>query len=454
MFKTFRETEDFLLALISNSETEKFPGQLGLERMRLFLQKLGNPQHNYPTIHIAGTSGKGSTAFLTAKILQQAGKKVGLHTSPHLQTIRERFKINNKMISESGYVELINQLMPTIEEMKKSKYGRPSYFEILVAAVFVYFDRQKVDTAVIESGLGGKFDGTNALNATVTILTNVGLDHVHILGKTKSAILRDKMQIIKKGNFAAITGISQPKLLGELIQHCKSNQVPLLKLGKDFAVDNISQKNNCAEFDFISQNFGTIKNIKLSTPGIFQTKNAAVAIAACLNFARVHNFALTESMIKRALADSRFAGRFEIIKDGETKNQIILDGAHNSDKIKALVESLKSLYPDQKFTLVFGLKKNKPARVLMKILSPYLDAAVITQFSRTTDMGLNLFYPAEKLFKEAQKYLTCPCYLEPNPEQALKKAKKISQKNQNQVLVTGSLYLVGEIRDYLKLETK
>jgi len=190
MFKTFRETEDFLLTLISNSETEKFPGELGIKRMRLFLQKLGNPQHNYPTIHIAGTSGKGSTAFLTAKILQQAGKKVGLHTSPHLQTIRERFKINNKMISESGYVELINQLMPTIEEMKKSKYGRPSYFEILVAAVFVYFDRQKVDAAVIESGLGGKFDGTNALNATVTILTNVGLDHVHILGKTKSAILR------------------------------------------------------------------------------------------------------------------------------------------------------------------------------------------------------------------------------------------------------------------------
>lgn len=454
MLHTYIQVEQYLLEQIPSSETEKFPGQLGLERMRLFLKKLGNPQHNYPTIHIAGTSGKGSTAFLTAKILQQAGKKIGLHTSPHLQTVRERFKINNEMISESDYVGLINQLVQTIEEMGKSKYGRPSYFEILVAAVFVYFDRQKVDAAVIEAGLGGKFDGTNALNATVTILTNAGLDHTHILGKTKSAILRDKMQIIKKENSVAITGIDQPKLLGELIQHCKNNQVPLLKLGRDFVVDNILQKNHCTEFDFISQNFGTIKNIKLSTPGVFQTKNAAVAIVACLNFTHTHNFALTESMIKKALADSHFAGRFEIIRDSKTRNQIILDGAHNSDKIKALVESLKFLYPDQKFTLVFGLKKNKPAKILMKTLSPYLDAAVITQFGRTTDMGLNLFYPAEKLFKEARKYFDCPCYLEPNPEQAFQKAKKISQKNQNQILVTGSLYLVGEIRDYLKLETK
>jgi dihydrofolate synthase/folylpolyglutamate synthase len=454
MFQNYDQVEEYLSAKIPNSNTEKFPGQFGIERMRFFLEKLGSPQLRYPTIHIAGTSGKGSTAYLTTKILAATGRKIGLHTSPHLQTVRERFRINDKMISEQDYVELINNLVPTIEAMENYKHGQPSYFEILVAAVFVYFDQQKVDAAVIEAGLGGKFDGTNVLDATITILTNVGLDHTHILGKTKSLILRDKMQIIKEGNTATIAGVSQPNLIKELAEHCQNNQVPLLRLDKNFSVKNIIQKNQLTEFDYVSNDFGEIKKINLSASGVFQTRNAALAITACLSFARAHGFNIEEETIKKALVDSHFAGRFEVVDTDSTDSQVILDGAHNPDKIKALVESLEFFYPGEKFTLVFGLKKNKSAAVILKILAPYIETAIITQFSRSTDMGLNLFYPAEKLIKEAKKFLSCTCYLEPDPEKAFKRAQEISLKNENNVLVTGSLYLVGEIRDHLRLETQ
>lgn len=451
MFKTFSEAEKYLLTQIPNSESEKFPGELGIKRMRLFLEKLGNPQLNYPTIHVAGTSGKGSTAFLTAKILEQAGKKTGLHTSPHLQTVRERFRIDSKMISEQEYVDLINFLAPVIEDMETSQYGRPSYFEILVGAVFVYFDQHKVDVAVIEAGLGGEFDGTNVLKATVTVLTNVGLDHTNILGKTKGEILHTKMQIIKPGNAIAVTGVTQPKLLKVLRNHCQENKVPLLILRRDILASNISEKNTISKLDFKLKNFRNIKNVLLSSPGTFQIKNASLAIASSLIFAKSKNFEISDKNIKKALSESHFPGRFEIIGH---EHKVVLDGAHNQDKIKALTESLDFLFPREKFVLIFGLKKNKPAKTLLKLLSPYISSAVITQFGRTTDMGLNLFYPADKLAGEARKILSCPCYLEPDPTKAFKKAREISQKNKNKILVTGSLYLVGEIRDLLMLKSK
>src|SRR3990167_8385489 len=176
--------------------------ELGLERISHLLKLLGNPQNKFKSIHIAGTSGKGSTAFYISRLLQESKSqrvKVGLHISPHLVDIRERLQINGKLIPMNRFARLIGEIKPAVESMKDSKVGYPSYFEILVAAAFLYFAKVQVDWAVVEVGLGGRLDATNVLIPAISVITNVGLDHTDILGKTVEEIAWEKAGIIKAG---------------------------------------------------------------------------------------------------------------------------------------------------------------------------------------------------------------------------------------------------------------
>ncbi|MFZ1721501.1 MAG: cyanophycin synthetase, partial [Microgenomates group bacterium] len=320
------------------------------------------------------------------------------------------------------------------------KYGQPSYFEVLVATCFVWFANQGIDVAVIEAGLGGKFDGTNALNATVCVVTNVGLDHTQILGDTKLKILQDKMQVIKKGNAVAVTGVCQPELLEVLRKHCADVQVPLLVAEQDFKAEKAIANAQGSNFNYI---FGTetINEIEVKTPGLYQVANASVAITACLEFARAQGMKLTAETIKKALSTTAFPGRFEIVRENPL---LVLDGAHNPDKINALVAAWKAAYPGQRAVVVFGLKKNKNADEMLEILEPIVGAMVVTQFNQATDMGLNLHFPAEKLVRVAEKVLEVPVYLESESKFAMEKAEELA--GEMGVLVTGSLYLVGEVK--------
>lgn len=476
----------YLQTTIPAGKKEQFPGNLGLKRMKEFLRRIGNPHQSFPSIHIAGTSGKGSTALFTARILQAANLKVGLHTSPHLQTVRERMAINDLYISEQSFVNLIEDLRPTIESMRTEyKLGSPSYFEILVAASFAYFAKQNVDVAVIEAGLGGRYDGTAALAPVVSVLTNVGLDHTNILGKTKSTILKDKMQIIKPCNRVAISGVMQPYLRAILEQHCQKQSVPLLQYEDAFyhtiqktsphqlvfdyhyqknAIKNIKKRlSNRKNGGKQVNSAEIISNIVLATGATYQATNASLAITACRQFALTKNISLTNQHIKDGLKTARFPGRFEhrYVRDLNTKSSknsvsplIILDGAHNNDKLRALVASLKKVYPKQKWIVVFALKQNKDAQALLRIISPITHEFIITEFSSATDMGLNLFYPAQKLHNLAKQVLEIPVYLEKNSKTALLLAlKKLTNStNKTGVLVTGSLYLVGEVRDAVILD--
>jgi len=182
MFESYIEVRKWLENFIPHTWTRK---ELGLERISYLLKLLGNPQDKFKSIHIAGTSGKGSTAYYLARLLQSSSQKpikVGLHISPHLVDIRERMQINGQLIKLTKFTKLIEDIKGPVESMKNSKVGFPSYFEILVAAAFLYFAQEKVDWAVVEVGLGGRLDATNVLNPALTVITNVGLDHTDILG--------------------------------------------------------------------------------------------------------------------------------------------------------------------------------------------------------------------------------------------------------------------------------
>src|SRR3989339_1709335 len=200
MIKTFKQAEAFLALHIPKTSTQTFPGELGLNRAKYFLHLLGNPQEKLKIIHVAGTSGKGSTCYLISSLLISQGFKVGLHQSPHLTDVTERFQINNQIISKKEFVFYLNKIIPVINMVGKTFHGQLTYFEILVGLAYLIFYEKKVDYAVIETGLGGKYDGTNIVSRSdkLSVLTKIGLDHINILGKTIEEIAYQKAMIINE----------------------------------------------------------------------------------------------------------------------------------------------------------------------------------------------------------------------------------------------------------------
>src|SRR3990172_657457 len=317
MFKDYYECRIWLENFIPHTWTRK---ELGLERISYLLKLLGNPQNKFKSIHIAGTSGKGSTAFYIAKLLEYAGPvshsppasaqssqpsessrssepldlravgspsmtatrypstvnrkpltfKIGLHISPHLIDIRERLQINGKLIPMNRFIKLIGEIKPTVESMKDSKVGSPSYFEILVAAAFLYFAKVKVDWAVVEVGLGGRLDATNVLNPELTIITNVGLDHTEILGTKVEKIAYEKAGIIKQG-VSVVTGVERKAL--KIIQKvAKQKKAPLITI-------NTQSYKKALKSEVFSNNKLPI-DILRSTPYSFASTNKLLAFAA------------------------------------------------------------------------------------------------------------------------------------------------------------------------------
>ncbi len=425
MIKTYHEAKTYLEQFIPTPQTAH--GTMQLDRIGYVCKLLGNPQTDYPIIHVGGTSGKGSTATFASYILKEAGLTVGLHVSPHLELITERLQINNQPIPVARFIALLNEIIPYFDESDKtSGLGILSYFERLGALAFYAFTKASVDAAVIEVGLGGKLDATNIILPSAAILTNISLDHTNILGKTVYSILKDKMGIIKTGTPGVVSGIAQPKLRQILINHCQKLGVPLYLLNRDFSL-NYRQ---------------------LGLPGEFQHENFTLAAQASRLFLKAYfpskTYALPQAL-KQAAKSAFIPGRLEIISKHPL---IILDGAHNKAKMTALTSPLKNLYPHQKFVTVVAVKQGKPARTLIRLLEPMSAYFICTSFVQTTDTGLHASNRANYLASLTRK----PAQIINKSKEALRQAQINSVKQNLPILVTGSLYLVGEIRSYLKLE--
>lgn len=398
--KTYREAKQYLESLIPDPE-ERRKGNLRLERIRHLLELLGNPQNRFKSIHIGGTSGKGSTAFLISSLLVSAGYKVGLHLSPHLQVITERMQVNNRFINVKDFVKLVNDIQPLVDRVEREgRFGRPSYFEVLVALSFQYFAIKKVDIAVIEVGLGGTFDATNVIHPLVAVITNVSLDHTDILGDTIEKIAQDKAGIIKEG-IEVVTGASQMNVIEIIEKRCKEKGAQLTKM-------------------------------KIS--GLFQEQNAALAIAAVKKLEK-QRFFVSHEVIKKILHEATFAGRLEIVrKDPLT----IVDGAHNPAKMQALVGSLKVLFPKKKFISIIAFKKGKDIKAMLQELLPITSKFVLTRFHSATDTGPDVSMPLDQITRVLSS-------IAPNTPYHVQ--EKITKLPTRPTLITGSLYLVGELRN-------
>jgi dihydrofolate synthase / folylpolyglutamate synthase len=419
--KNYKETVEYLESLIPRSQrTPK--NTLRLERITELLKRVGNPHRTFESIHVGGTAGKGSVCYMTAAILKEAGYTVGLHISPHLEKVNERMQVDGEPIGNKEFTALVREIIPHIERVGESgKHGKPTYFEALVALAFLYFKRKGVKLAVVEVGLGGTLDATNVIKPLVAVITNVHLDHTHILGDTVEKIARDKAGIIKEG-IHVITAATQKNVREIIRKKCKEKNALLTIIKKE-------------------------KN--------FQETNKACARAA-VEALKEHGYKVSGAIIKKALQKGGPPGRFEIVSAprhpnrSEGSQKIILDGAHNPTKMEAFMATLTEKFPKKKFTFIFAAKKTKDIKSMLRIIKPIAQKILLTTFKSATDTGKKESEEKANLLKIAQSVFASTLYTYiKSPEKALKQAKK-ETKPDDIIIITGSIYLVGELRSIIK----
>lgn len=426
---TYQQTLDFLyqqLPMFSRIGAAAY--KKDLTNTIALCNKINNPHNTFKSIHIAGTNGKGSTSHMLAAILQKAGYKVGLYTSPHLKDFRERIKINGQMCTEDFVVNFVEKIKPAIEEIE------PSFFELTVAMAFQYFADEKVDIAVIETGLGGRLDSTNIISPILSVITNIGLDHTNMLGTTLPEIAFEKAGIIKH---------KTPVVIGEYLPETKQvfiDKATLMQAKIVFAQNEIKYVYQDYDSDNHLLRIGTIHNnieqiYVLDLPGIYQSKNIITVLATCNELNNL-GYDLSYEVIISALSQvQKLTGLYGRWQRIATNPNIILDVAHNVDGIKQVVQQLQQIqYKD--LHLIIGMVKDKDVNAVLGLLPKnanyYFTKAQIERAMQEKDLQQ----------MAATHNLSGNCYIEVNA--AIEAAKKVANTN-DLILVCGSVFLVGEV---------
>jgi dihydrofolate synthase/folylpolyglutamate synthase len=389
---------------------------------------LGNPQTTFNSIHIAGTNGKGSSSHTLASVLQESGLKVGLYTSPHLKDFRERIKINGKMIEQDKVVEFVQQYKNLFDEVK------PSFFEWTVALCFDYFAKDKVDIAIIETGLGGRFDSTNIITPQLSVITNIGWDHMDLLGNTLGKIAFEKAGIIKP-NVPVVIGEYTEETKPVFMQKADETRSTISFTQDHFTIKNFSSKNNFVSGDIWKDNQLLYSNVKLDLGGNYQQKNILTVIHA-LEYLQQIGYTITEEHVrngcKRVKTNTGLMGRWQILQQ---EPLIICDTGHNSSGVKYVVEQIQQNSFDQ-LHMVIGMVKDKDINSVLALLPKNA-----TYYFCNAAIPRSL--PSEKLKIQADLYeLKGIAYS--SVKDALQAAKQQAGKN-DLIFIGGSTFVVAEV---------
>lgn len=409
-----------------------------MTRLHRFLERLGDPHRGYPIIHVGGTSGKGSTSTAIAAILTAAGHVTGLHTSPYLQTPAEKLQSNGMLIAAETYVSLVDRVLAEHDQWLADGEPLLTYGEIWFALTALFFKSTAVDVAVLEVGAGGRFDLTNVVTPAVSVITSVGIDHTNTLGNTIEDIAWHKAGIIKPG-VPAITAVTNPVALGIIAEEARQQDAPLRTLDPDTAIAGVATGTAGTSWTNVDSGRGYRTGLR----GRFQARNGATAIAAVRLLASA-GVPVPEAAIQAGLAAARIPGRAELIDDAVP---ILLDGAHNPEKIEALCADLEHLIPvgaDGRRVAVLGVLEAKQAADMIRALVPSVDVLVATS-PRVLAKEVKL---ASSLADHARREgFEGAIEIEPDPILAVDRAFEIADPARGDaILVTGSLYLVGNVR--------
>ncbi len=426
---TYQETIDYLFTkLPMYSRIGAAAYKKDLTNTILLCKQLGNPQHQFKSIHIAGTNGKGSVSHMLAAIFQKAGYQTGLHTSPHLKDFRERIKINGEMIPEEyviDFVERINESMVKIE---------PSFFEISVVMAFDYFAAQKVEIAIIETGLGGRLDSTNVIVPELSVITNIGWDHMNLLGDSLKKIAGEKAGIIKE-NVPVVIGESNSETLPVFLAVAKEKNAILSQASTQRMIADWHWENHSLHVNVEKMNSPDHTKYELDLPGIYQLKNL-VTVLESVSVLQKMGWNINEEHIHWALKEVKkltgLHGRWELIQQHP---DIILEVAHNENGINQMMEHLE-LCSYTHLHIVLGMAKDKEVEKILSLLPKHA-----RYYFTKADIPRAL--PAEDLLKKAEQFeLRGDCF--ENVNIAIAQAK-IHAKKDDLILVCGSIFLVAEV---------
>ncbi len=424
---TYADLLEYFNSLILSDRDRKFSGVEGLRRVGEILSLIGKPQNGYPVIHIAGTSGKGSTAFILSSLLNEAGLRTGLLLSPHIKDIKERISIDGNLIKEDEFVATYESLKPIINQV-----GPVSYFELLTIIAFKYFSDKKIDYAVIETGLGGLLDATNVIERRdkISIITKIGFDHTHILGESLKEIAQQKAGIIPSGGEVFV--IDQTKEVLETIGKTAQSKTAKLNIVKrPITLDPI---NNIGRF----LDWG---DIKIGMYGEHQLENAALCLSVFDLVIKQRKLKINKEKLIKRLENLQFPGRFEIknIED----HIVVIDGAHNPQKIAALVKAVETKYSSSKKHYILSYKANKDVINCLKAIIESASKIYITSFEDNAELTKPPAYPPRKIAYELQQLGFHSYEIVEDVNRALKLA--LGDKDAEIIVITGSMYLIGNL---------
>ena len=409
---------------------------VGLERTAWLLRALGNPERRYPSVHIAGTKGKGSTAACLASILATAGYRVGLYTSPHLHTFRERIQIAGRPIDPDLFAQLMAELAATNAALaaERPDWGEATAFELATALALLAFAHAEVDVAVVEVGLGGRLDATNVLLSEVAAITSISYDHTQILGNTLAEIAREKAGIIKPGR-PVVSAPQPPEATEVIVRTAAERDAPLLLGGRDWAVEGTP-----ARFSYRGPG-GELRDLRLALRGAHQVENAGVALAV-VQLLGERRFSISEQAMWSGLAQVRWPGRLEVLRQ---RPLVVADGAHNVDSAERLAQALRAEFTWRRLILILGIARDKDIPGIVRALAPLADEvmAVASHSPRAAT-------PERILAAVGEIAPDVPARAAGSVAAALDDVLGHAGP-EDLILVTGSLYAVAEAREALGL---
>ena len=419
--------------------TQAAAAKFDLENITILAERLGRPDRAYPSAHIAGTNGKGSTAAFLESILRRSGFRTGLNTSPHLEKINERIRVNGEEIGDQAFAEAFTRIQALNEELLAAGKLRahPTYFECVTAMAFECFARERVDFGVFEVGLGGRLDATNILIPFVSVITRVDFDHESFLGHSLAEIAMEKAGILKPG-VPLILAEQRPEALEVIRARATELGCPVIEARAAFRIEREWTESLCSRASVTENASGWSFELSPQLPGKFQIQNSLNAVAAA-RYLQNHGYRISDHAITQGIAEAVWPGRLEKL---QSDPDVYLDGAHNPSAARELAAFLEQDLAGRKIWLVFGALRDKAVDEMAGVLFPLAAEVIFTQPRTTRAISVNRL--AEITSHNAAHFTVVP-----EPEAALEQALHRAAP-QDAIVVAGSLYLIGQLRHYWK----